>query len=619
MPSILTYPTSLTPFIERDDATRIQMAANQMIQTLPILNPDIPFIQTGNEQLFTLSNFSVISEEEGKILDVTLYSLIVHYYRSDRVKIYDINWRYKLLYEIGEEFPENAVLATDITVDNSNLVFGKNLLTITAPFYGYNYEDAIVVNERLVTEKCFHSVHSQLITLHVSQNEILLSLDDGCYQPLPVLKKMWPVDKPYAIKKSLNLSNIESLFIEPENKYFEYDCVFYDIRLFPNSWNRVDREWDLYIQNYLETMDKKAKETLEKYKSIVDEEELLRFIYRNGLDVGNFVNTKTGVGKFISKTGKFSGTLIKLYAVFTAKLQIGDKLANRHGNKGVISRILPENKMPKLDDGRVVDIIINPLGVPSRMNVGQLFELALGETVYQFRKQLQDLYEKGEYRQILEKITKLVTILDNTKNNWYSEETQYWLDKIQEFDEELFLDELKDIIDNFYILEPPFESSSNDQIYKAFDFVGSRQTAKVFDPISGKYLLDAVNKNNEITYGYMYWTKLVHVAWAKYAARSVGSYSSKMMQPLGGRKNRGGQRFGEMETWCLISYNALKNLEEMLTLKSDSVTKKYKYVDKLVNQLLVGQSKLIGDDSPESLRLLKMYLNQIGLDINMLD
>jgi len=613
MSDILTFSTSLTPFVERDDATRIQMASNQLVQTLPLLNPDIAYCQTGNEQLFSLSSFSIISEDDGFVCESTLYSLVVYYKNLKKFKIYDINWRYSLLYKEQEEFQKNSLLATDIVVNNTNIACGKNLLTVFMPYHGYNYEDAIVISEKAASK--FTSLHSEELTVFVNPDEVLLSLSQDSYQPLPLISTKWSSETPYYIKKQLDLGNLESLFVQPEKKYLEYDGIFYDVRLYPNSWCKTDREWDLYIQYYLDCMTTTRNKTIDKYKGQVSQEELDRFIYRNGLDVESFINKKTGTGNYIYKNEEFNGCLIKMFVMYSEKLIEGDKLSNRHGNKGIVSVILPEDQMPKLSDGRVADIVINPLGLISRMNLGQLYESIIGEGIYQLKNKLLAMLDNLDFEGICKTIMEVVNILDNTKDKWYSKETKYQLDKMlqfEDFDEKF--EEFKDTIENFYVIQPPFEASTNEQISKFKEYLSISETSNVFDPLYNTDIVDITNEDNGVTRGYMYWSRLRHQPKTKFSARSVGEYSSKLLQPLGGKKHEGGQRFGEMETWGLMSYGAMVNLDEVLTLKSDALNKKYNFLTSVIQ--IDTKDKLIEDETPESLRMLKLYFNQIGLDLS---
>lgn len=614
--NILSYSSSLVPFVMNDDPTRIQMASNQMIQSLTLLQPELPFVQTGNEQLFS-GMFSIISKKSGTILEKTFFTLMVEY-DDGEIEIFNTNWRTKVFYEIGSRFEENSLLAADISLKYDNIVFGKNLLTFVMPWYGYNYEDAIVINERLIKDKNFNltSIHSDTIDIHLHQNDILLSLSDDKdeYKPLPKIGEFIKKNQPYLIKKILDYGNLETIFQEPEKKYFDKDVYIYDIKIFPNNWNKTVSEYDLFIRNYIKNVNDYLKTFLDKYKNKLTKNDLLNYIYHNRLDIGKYVNSKNNIGSFKDKKESFNGVIIRISYLYLLDTMLGDKLSNRHGNKGIISKIVPDNEMPRLEDGRTADIIINPLGIISRMNIGQLFELVMGNIVYESKKIMMNFFEEKKYSKIKDFIIKLISILDNTNNNWYLEQTKMNLDIV--FSEE-DVQTIENIINNFYILQPPFESSRPDQIKEAMSFVGVKDEYPVFDPISDRYIKNEDGNHEGITVGYMYWEKLRHIVIEKYSARSISGYSNKYMQPLGGRRNKGGQRFGEMETWCLAAYDCLNNLDEMLSTKSDNISKKYSYINDTLNDIYILDKKLLDENNEtETVRLLKSYLNILGLDLN---
>jgi DNA-directed RNA polymerase subunit beta len=280
---------------------------------------------------------------------------------------------------------------------------------------------------------------------------------------------------------------------------------------------------------------------------------------------------------------------------------VGDKIGNRHGNKGVITKIVPQNEMPQLKDGRFVDICINPLGIISRMNVGQVFETNLAMSLNDIKIKLTKMIsENKDQTEIKKYLLKYIKILDNTKENWYYKQ---------------FKSQLKDsVIDNDFIktlslIEPPFESSSIEKVLEAMKYTNTPSEYKLFDPVNKEFIL------NPICVGFLYFFRMVHIAEHKISARGISSYNRKTLQPTAGRKAHGGQRCGEMETNCLIGHGALKNLNEFMTTKSDCIDLKNQYIKSVIDSNYIKDETYLSS-IPETVNLLKNYLLVAGLDMN---
>jgi DNA-directed RNA polymerase subunit beta len=254
--------------------------------------------------------------------------------------------------------------------------------------------------------------------------------------------------------------------------------------------------------------------------------------------------------------------------------------------------------MPQLEDGRHADICINPMGIISRMNIGQLYEAHLSETVYNLKNQLRTmLSENKSQEEIQNYLLKYIEIVDNTKTKWYL--TQF-KEQLTDIDEK-FIDELT-------IVQPPFESIKFEQLQQVMEYTNSKFKHKIYDPISKKYIL------NPIAIGYMYFIKMIHMSENKLAARGIGAYSRRTLQPLGGKKLKGGQKLGEMETACLIAHDALHNLFEFFTTKSDCIDMKNKFIkDNVTCELIEIPEEL--NKVPESTKLLKAYFKTIGVEM----
>jgi len=311
------------------------------------------------------------------------------------------------------------------------------------------------------------------------------------------------------------------------------------------------------------------------------------------------------IGKYTNKGQKIGGIFVKMHGIYTEKIGIGDKIANRHGNKGIISKIIPKENMPVLPDGRRIEVILNPLGIISRMNDGQLYELHLNEALRNIRIKLKTLnnddrvpYLKG-----------FLDIIDKSTDKWTSEKI---INEYRKDLERVIKNELESGVpeDNIYLIQPPFQSIKGNDSKNAMQYTSSETKQILYDPSS------KMNIKNPIAVGYMYFLKLVHRSSDKMSARSIGPYSKKTLQPLGGKSRLGGHRLGEMEIWSLLAHGADNILKDFLTLHSDSPGLKNKFLaDVLQNPELASHSAL--DDRPQSLRLFEAYLKILGLELNI--
>ncbi len=343
-----------------------------------------------------------------------------------------------------------------------------------------------------------------------------------------------------------------------------------------------------------------AKNIIKKYTNDDNNE----YIKRN---LNRFLPPDDKKRKYEIKGETISGMHIDMYGLFYRDIEVGDKIANRHGNKGVISLIVPEDKMPMMDDGKRLDIIINPLSVPSRMNMGQVFELHLSMSLMDLKNKMKEMLINGKSQQeIKEYLLGYIQIVDNTDDGWYQEQFTQQLNDININDE---------FIDDLSIIQPPFESISNKQLYNAIQYTNTQYKYSMFEPVLNQKL------ENDVAAGYMYFFRMVHIAEERLAARSIGSYTKKTLQPTSGIKFKGGQRAGEMEVACIIAHEGLENLKEMLSTKSDSIDLKNKWMKEFVESLDDNELDILGeqeeelDDSlNESVRLLNSYLTVIGID-----
>ena len=523
----------LIPFLEHDDANRALMGANMQRQAVPLVYPDCPYVGTGLEPTVARDSCAmVISKNDGTVTQVTGDEIVVKTNSGEDLYVLTKYARsnqntcrnQKPIVRPGDKVTKGQVLADGTSTFQGELSLGRNVLVAFIPWEGYNFEDAIIISERLVKEDVFSSIH-----IHKYEVDVRTT-------------KLGPEEITWEIP---NVSE-EAVKNLDENGIIRVGALV--------------KAGDILV----------GKVTPKGETEPPAEEKLLRAIFgdkaRDMRDTSLRVSSG-GSGKVIgvrvfSKESKDNlppgvNCIVRVYVAQLRKISIGDKMAGRHGNKGVISTILPTEDMPFLPDGTPVDVILNPLGVPSRMNVGQLFETLLGMASHylgtSFETQLFDeiFEEMASVKKVEEK---LVEASERDGCSWISKTGKVWL--------------------------------------------RDGRTGLPFE--------------REVTVGYMYMLKLIHLVEDKIHARSTGPYSLVTQQPLGGKAHYGGQRFGEMEVWALEAYGAAHTLQEMLTIKSDDLTGRAKAYEAIIK----GKS-LSRPGTPESFRVLLRELRSIALDVRI--
>ena len=597
----VSIPVSMVPFLEHDDQTRLQMASSQMRQAILLKDFDMPMIKSGCEHLYTnQTQFVKIAKKDGEVVHIDSKYLIV-IYNDNEPDIFDIGYRkiyvehmdfMNIYVQPGDKFKSGDILAESNFCENGNIRFGRNLLTGVMVYYGNNYEDGIVVSDRLVQEDILTSVHYKDLSFTLPPHKVLLSLDEKEYKPLPKEFDTIDVGNPYAIIKSLSSEDPYSVFSEDIKLEAERRYIISEVGIFANEWNEDIPQYKKWVERQITKQ--QEKETILR-KIITDKlpKDIAKtFIREHGLDIFSFT------GKYKNKKEKINGIHINMVGIHFRRVKVGDKIANRHGNKGVISKIIPHEKMPQLEDGRHLDICINPLGIISRMNIGQGYELHLSMSLFDLKQKLLQLLDENATQKVIKKyILDYINIIDKTHDKWYSSQFKQKIPKII----------TKDFVNQMVILQPPFESCTLGDIKNALTYTNTQFKNKIFDPIAKEYII------NEIAVGYIYFLRMVHIAEEKIAARGIGTYAKRTLQPLGGRKNKGGQRCGEMETACLIGHDSPTNLFEFLTTKSDCIDLKNRYIRRFIDPNLVDD-KTEPDTIPESVKLLNSYLTVIGVD-----
>jgi DNA-directed RNA polymerase beta subunit len=620
--SPISIPVSMVPFLRNDDQTRLQMSSSQMRQAIMLSDFDSPLIQSGCEGTYSdYTRFVKKARKNGKVTYVDAFIAIVVYDDND-YDIFDISNRriyventdlMNIYVSKGDKVKKGEIIAESNYCKNGKINFGKNLLTAVMPYYGYNYEDSIVISDRLLKENVLTSIHCIDLSFTLPPDKILLSIDENTYKPLPnpmpyidfyddlsieekkkKRMELIPKGNPYAILKEMPpLFSIDysSVFEEKIPLIAKKNILITEVNIYPNRWNTSVPKFDDWVKNKLKDQENNERRVHQVLYENLPKKAAEQYIKDHNLD--QFIN----YGKFKIKGDEIKGMLIEIFGVYSRPITIGDKIGNRHGNKGVISKIVPHNLMPKLEDGRNVDICINPLGVPSRMNIGQIFELHAGMSVYDLKNNILKMMKDGKSQDELKTyILDYIKIIDNTEGNWYYKQFEKQLKTIN-----------KKFVDDLFIIAPPFESSTREQILKACEYTNTKMDFTLHEPIEDVDI-------PKIACGFIYFFRMVHIAEGRLAARGIGAYARRTMQPGKGRKNKGGQRAGEMEVAAIIAHGGLENLHEFLTTKSDCIDLKNKHIKTEIGSEFFKEKE---DETirPEAVALLKAYLTVLGIDL----
>ena len=530
---VVSVAASLIPFFEHDDANRALMGSNMQRQSVPLLLPQKPIVGTGLENQIALDSGMVINAQRDGIVESVSANKIIIRENSGRHYKYDlqkyqrsnqetcINHR-PIVWE-GEKIKSGQMLTDGPGIISSELSLGQNVLVAYMPWQGYNFEDAILINERLVYEDIFTSIHIERYEIEIDRT---------------------------AEMSEQTTNNIPNLSISDVQNLNEDGIVTIGTFVKPG---------DILVGKIIPKDDSEQ----------LPESKLLRAIFgakAKGVRDTSFRMPEGEYGRVIETLTfnrrtklAYKFEKIQIFIAQIRKIQVGDKIAGRHGNKGIISRILARQDMPFLPDGTPIDIILNPLGVPSRMNVGQLYECLLGLAGHKLNRRF----------------------------------------KILPFDE-MYGSEVSRILINKKLRQASIENNE----------------AWLFNPYSpGKMVLldgrTGKEFDNPITVGNAYMLKLIHLVDDKMHSRATGPYSLVTQQPLGGKAQHGGQRFGEMEVWALEGFGASFTLKELLTIKSDDMQGR----NETLNSIIKGQP-IPTSGIPESFKVLVQELRSIGLDLS---
>ena len=694
---IVSVAAAMIPFLEHDDANRALMGSNMQRQAVPLLIPEKPLVGTGLERTIAIdsgatvvasrsgvidfvdSNRIVVKAAESEVIDegqsgVDIYNLI-KYTRSNQ----NMCINQKPIVRIGEKVNAGDVLADGQCSDLGELALGQNMLVAFMPWNGYNFEDSILISERVVKEDRFTSVHieelecvardtklgKEEITADIPNvsEHLLNKLDDSGIiyigsevKPNDILVGM--VTPKGEVQLTPEEKLLRAVFAEKASEVKDsslrapqgMEGVVVDVRVFTREGvikdsraiaiekeeiaklkKNVDDELrilkgDIYkrIRSLLTGQKLAAASKGFKSGTVIDDnvlsnvknEELLSIrikgneisdtleSYGTQIEEMNKKYKKTfeEMKKNITKNDELPHSVLKMVKVFIAvkrRLQPGDKMAGRHGNKGVISMVVPEQDMPYLKDGTPVDVVLNPLGVPSRMNIGQVLETHLGWASKELGNQLNRMVEQGA------STAKKREFLQSIYHHDKSQQTQ-----LKHTSDADFQSLVSNLTSGIPFATPVFNGASEADIKQMLDLADLPSSGKVdlYDGLTGNKF------TNPVTVGYMYMLKLNHLVDEKMHARSTGPYSLVTQQPLGGKAQFGGQRFGEMEVWALQAYGAAYTLHELLTYKSDDISGRNRVYKNIVDG---GQS--FDSEVPESFNVLIREIRSIALDIKVLE
>jgi DNA-directed RNA polymerase subunit beta len=696
---LVSVAASLIPFLENDDANRALMGSNMMRQAVPLIKSEAPLVGTGFESKVARdSGAVVIAKNSGYVHQVDSSRVVI---RSDSkniskeksgVDIYNLKKfqrsnqstaiNQKPIVKIGDYVERGDIIADGPSTDLGELALGRNLLVGFMPWNGYNFEDSIIMSERVVHEDRFTSIHieefevlcrdtklgPEEITRDMPNvgDESITNLDEAGIvyigsevKPGDILVgKVSPKgDSPITPEEKL----LRAIFSEKAADVKDtslrlptgYSGVVVDVQVLVRRG--VDKDERTIAIERVE-IDRLAKDRDDE-KNILENnyKQNLISLFKNkisnvsldGISKGNKINESdidnkqidfleqiivddtSAMETFNSQKKIFSDAVIlldkkfqnkiekiqsgddllpgvlKVVKVFVAvkrKLQAGDKMAGRHGNKGVISKIVPIEDMPFLEDGTPVDVLLNPLGVPSRMNIGQILETHLGWAAYGIGKQISrslDLARKeGNINQLKQSLTSFYEA--NKDSNL----------EIQNMNDDQLVELAGNLEKGVTFATPVFDGTNTEEITNLLDKAGFDNSGQVYlhDGRSGERF------ERKVTVGYKYILKLHHLIDDKIHARSIGPYSLVTQQPLGGKAQFGGQRFGEMEVWALEAYGASNTLQEMLTIKSDDVAGRTKVYEALIRGDYNFESGI-----PESFHVLVKELKSLGLNVELIE
>ena len=692
---VVSVAASLIPFLENDDATRALMGSNMQRQAVPLLRSEAPFVGTGMEAAVAKDSGAAIAAKRAGVVQQVDSARIVIRATSDLstttsgVDIYNLKKFQRSnqstcmtqlpLVQVGDKVEKGEIIADGPCTNLGELALGRNVLVAFMPWNGYNYEDSILISERIAKDDVFTSIHLEEFEVvardtKLGQEEITRDIPNVGEEGLKNLDETGVIYLGAEVKAGDILVGKVTpkgeTIMTPEEKLLRtifgekaadvrdsslrvppgVSGTVVDVRIFTRRGLEKDERARSIEQAEIAKLAKdrddermilqgsfarRVRELVEGHKSgkmegikagteltkevlagiadynlrklsVQDDtvmgqlEEMIQTLEQSEKDLqAKFENR---VEKLQRGDEMMAGELkkVKVFIATKRKLQPGDKMAGRHGNKGVVSRVLPVEDMPYTEDGTPMDIVLNPLGVPSRMNVGQILETHLGYACRELGRQIATVLDEVKAKQanVEDLRAKLKDVYGDSEYN----------KKIADMSDAEVLKMSENLKGGLPIATPVFDGAHQDDIDAALTKAGLSSSGQVtlYDGLTG----DAFER--KVTIGYMYMLKLHHLVDEKIHARSIGPYSLVTQQPLGGKAQFGGQRFGEMEVWALEAYGAAYTLQEMLTIKSDDVSGRIKAYETIIR----------GDNNfesgiPESFNVLVKEMRSLGLDVEL--
>ena len=699
---LVSVAASLIPFLENDDANRALMGSNMQRQAVPLLRTEAPLVGTGMEKVVARdSGVTAVAKRDGVVESVDSTRIVVKAdrpsgaHRDTGVDIYNlvkyqrsnqntcINQRPIVV--VGDHVKAGDVIADGPSTEMGELALGRNVMVTLMPWGGYNFEDSILISERVVKEDVFTSIHieefecvsrdtklgPEEITRDIPNvgDEALTDLDESGITRIGAEVKpgdilVGKITPKGETQLSPEEKLLRAIFGEKAGEVRDtslrvppgVEGTVINVRIFSRKGMGKDErsrviedeeisrlkkdqhdEVRIIQEGALKRLkkllvgrrtaarlsDDNRKVLLNKGKEITEEElEEIPLAYWGEIRVDNesveaelkrIVESATEQVDLIKmvfqdKINKLKGgdelppgviRMVKVFVAIKRKLQVGDKMAGRHGNKGVISRILPEEDMPFLEDGTPVDIVLNPLGVPSRMNVGQILEAHLGWAARSLGQQIDELLNNGR--------PDADSLRRRLKEFLSSREVNEFVEELKDQD---VIRLAQKYCKGIHLASPVFDGATEEEIFNLLRKAGLPATGQVtlHDGRTGEPF------DQKVTVGIMYIMKLHHLVDDKIHARSTGPYSLVTQQPLGGKAQFGGQRLGEMEVWALEAYGAAYTLQEMLTVKSDDVVGRTR-----MYEAIVKGDNLLEPGLPESFNVMVKELQSLGLDVSLVE
>ena len=696
---LVSVAASLIPFLENDDANRALMGSNMQRQAVPLLITDAPLVGTGIERVVAGdSGVTSVAKHNGVVESVDATRIVVKVDSDDisvKPDIYNLlKFRrsnqntcinQKPIIEKGDRVHRGDVIADGPGTDSGELALGRNMVVAFMPWGGYNFEDSILISEKVVKEDVYTSIHieefecvardtklgKEEITKDIPNvgEEALADLDESGIvrigaevKPSDILVgKITPKGETQLSPEEKLLRAIfgekagdvrdTSLRVPPgvvgtviSAKVFSRRGIDKDeraqdiedaeiaklekdqndqIKIIRNSAYRKIRGLLIGAKAATRLVDDQGQVLLEAADELTEARiDAIPQMYWNVIEVEDTEGVSGKIERIVEDLREEIQTIrvlfqekinklkkgdelppgvikmVKVYVAIKRKLQVGDKMAGRHGNKGVISRILAEEDMPFLDDGTPVEVVLNPLGVPSRMNIGQILETHLGWAARGLGKRLNKLLDEKYSTEALKKELKLCYTSDAHKA------------LVDEMDDDDVRRAIQKVKRGVHVASPVFDGAPEEQIRDALELAGLKRTGQstLFDGRTGDPF------DGEVTVGIMYMLKLHHLVDDKIHARSIGPYSLVTQQPLGGKAQFGGQRLGEMEVWAMEAYGAAYALQEFLTVKSDDVLGRTRMYEAIVKGENILESGL-----PESFNVLIKELQSLALDVELIE